>query len=311
MRRNNHRNDSFVDVLILHGRDLDFCKKLIGVLDAVGLRAKRVEELPTVKKEQDRNVEHYIQSCGVPVVLVTFDEAERGSSKARANVYDELRRCRDLRKKDFVVLQEQKNGRLVDLPSNISGGLPTPIEFDRLKPYELLRDLFAAVSDSHHPFSLSTASVLRSFMDGMDQIWEQGFDKAWEIIHPRDTEAERNFGLALDKFFQSYQTILRRSVTEKPRTKTIKKACNDALDDAYKYLSEAWAVAAKSTFDSAQWSGASKDVRSKYDEAAKENRRITKSADHEEKIKQAKHVVELLVPGADLGKLSSIKKLKI
>jgi hypothetical protein len=112
---------SSVDVLILHGLSIDLVKFLKDVLDSLGVSSDSPLDLASLGLSQDAKVNHYIKSCRLPLVIVSFDEEEPGSKKSRPNVYDEIQRCRRFKKEDVILLQELREGTSVVLPSNVVG----------------------------------------------------------------------------------------------------------------------------------------------------------------------------------------------
>src|SRR5271156_6071620 len=133
-----------VDILILHGMSKGIVEYLEKFFKSLGLRAETVLNLPSLKKEQEQKVNHYIKNCRLPLVLVTFDEGEENPTKARPNVYDEIARCRQHKRKDTLVLQEKKSGKLVQLPSNIEGRLVV-IQFESKKLERLVISLLTEI----------------------------------------------------------------------------------------------------------------------------------------------------------------------
>src|ERR1017187_3213475 len=210
-----------VDILILHGKSVRLVAYLKEVLSSLGIRANTVLGLPSQRKVQEQRVEHYIKNCKIALILVTFDETEPNRNKARPNVYDEIARCRRLKKKDTIVLQERRGKRLVELGSNVHGQLVI-IEFEQSKLHKMLPALITEIRD-RGLLSFGTSAerkseagnILNRFLDRMDDLWDVEFDEAWDNVHRKDYQAERNFAILLDLFFQQYQNVFSALVREK------------------------------------------------------------------------------------------------
>ena len=136
----NDQDSEAVDVLMLHGLSQDVVAFLKETLESLGLSAASCLELPSLRLSQDAKVDHYIKNCRLPIVIVSFDEAEPESKKARPNVYDEIQRCRFLRKEDAILLLESREKRSVDLPSNIVGHMVNYF-FDQVALHKLVPPL--------------------------------------------------------------------------------------------------------------------------------------------------------------------------
>jgi len=234
-----------VDILILHGQSIDLVNYLISLLKSINITANNVLNLPSGKMDQERKVEYYLRDCGLPLVLVTFDEEDPTSNKARPNVYDELARCRSLRRKDILVLQERRKSTLVELPSNPVGLVIIQFERDRfyLAIPQLLNEIHSRgfISPKRpSETTLEAGSTLNDFMDEMDKLWDKQFDIAWKKINWRDYAAERNFAETLDKYFQQYHLVVDALVREHKRGDELKAVCDSAYREAVTLAVRAW-----------------------------------------------------------------------
>jgi hypothetical protein len=240
-----------VDILILHGQSIDLVNYLISLFNSINIIAKNVLNLPSGKMDQERKVEYYLKTCGLPLVLVTFDEEYPTSNKARPNVYDEIARCRDLRPMDTIVLQEKRGPTLVELASNVSGQLVI-IQFEQKKlhlmiPFFLneIRSRGLLASSQTSDATVQAGSTLNDFLDVMDRLWDHQFDTAWATIHRRDYEAERNFAETLDQFFQIYHSVFDALVRKKARGDELRSICSSAYDNAVGCATRAWEYVAQ------------------------------------------------------------------
>src|ERR1022692_3352239 len=122
-----------VDVLVLHGRDLAFAENIEKILTSTGLTAAKVIDLPTLDLELDERVDAYIKASRLRIVIASFDETQEGTTSSRPNVYDEITRSLiRASKNSLIVLQETKNGKDVELPTNVKAKLfRARILFDR------------------------------------------------------------------------------------------------------------------------------------------------------------------------------------
>jgi hypothetical protein len=250
-----------VDILILHGLSSNLVSFLKDTLESLGLSAASPMQLPSLKLWQDAKVDQYITNCRVPIAIVSFDEEEPGSNKARPNVYDEIQRCRRLKKDDVILLQEFRGKLSVDLPSNLIGQMVV-FPFDQTALHSLIppllrelrsRNLFAVKSLGATAFE--AGDIMNSFLDEMNNTWDHDFDEAWESIHTSDYEAERNLTECLDKFFQDYLGVFTALVKDKVRGEDLKNRCTTALTHSKTLATEAWRIVAQSKLKNAQEEG--------------------------------------------------------
>jgi len=295
-----------VDVLILHGGSLHFVKYLISLFESIGVYASNVLDLPSGKMNQERKVDYYLKNCGIPLILVTFDEDNPTSNKARLNVYDEIARCRSLRRKDALVLQERRKSVLVELPSNVVGQLVV-IQFDGDRFYLAIpallneirsRGLISPIRSSETNFE--AGSMLNSFMDKMDKLWDEQFDIAWKKIHRRDYDAERNFAEILDLFFQQYHSVVDSLIRKRKRGDELESVCDYAYRESVVYAARAWDCVAEAKLkkvdqemDQANKSKALK-CEGLYERASDQLRSAKSSTVPTEKIRLFTSVVELV-----------------
>lgn len=235
-----------VDVLILHGKNLQLVDYLISLLDSIGIKASNVLNLPSGKMPQERKVTYYLKDCGLAIVLVSFDEDDPDSSTSRPNVYDEIARCRTLRRNDTLVLQESRDSKLVELPSNVLGQLVV-IQYQDNKFHlaipKILNEIRSRglISSVHSSESTAEAgSILNVFLDKMDDLWDQQFDIAWKKIHRKDYVAERSFAEALDLFFQQYHSVFDALIRKKSRGNALREICDSAYEKSLSIAVRAW-----------------------------------------------------------------------
>jgi hypothetical protein len=243
-----------VDVLILHGKSTYLVSYLKELLESLGVSANTALGLPSQRKNQEQRIDHYIKNSKMCLVLLTFDEDEPASNKARPNVYDEIARCRKSKKDDTVILQERREKELVDLPSNVRGQVVV-IEFEREKLYAMLPNLITEIRSrdlpsvgTHAERKSEAAHILNRFLDQMDDLWESQFDDAWDNVHRKDYKAERNFAIKLDLFFQQYQNVFSALIREKKTGDELVAACNAAYAESHKLAAEAWEIVTEAKF---------------------------------------------------------------
>jgi len=240
-----------VDVLILHGKSLSFVSYLLDLFKSIGIKAAKVMDLPSGRMAQEQKVSYYLKSCAIPLVVVTFDEDDPQSNRARPNVYDEMARCRNLRPADTLVLQEKRESTLVELASNVDGHLVV-IQFQQDKLHLMIPRLLNEIRSRGLPLSSQTSegtmragSTLNRFLDLMDSIWDNQFDVAWSKIDRRDYETERNFAETLDQFFQVYHSVFDVLVRKRARGDDLQTVCSTAHDRAVECAIRAWEYVAQ------------------------------------------------------------------
>jgi hypothetical protein len=209
---NTSKTKQHVDVLVLHGLAKQVVDYVIELCQSLDLRASTVVDLPSLGRAQNERVNYYINKCQVCIVIISFDDHEPGSKKARPNVYDELRSCRESRPKDTIVLHERRDSEQVMIPSNLEGQLvllPFRREALHQSVPSLIRELRArTIPRQNDSNRFLTGKLLNSFLDKMDRLWDDDLDVAWEKIHRQDYDAEREFAIILDQFFQCYHDAI-------------------------------------------------------------------------------------------------------
>ena len=195
------------DILILHGMSKKLVDYLRDLFRGVGLTASSAIDLPSLSHSQEDKVDHYIKACRIPLVVVSFDESDPNSHRARPNVYDELARCLQLRRVDTIVLQEKRGAETVELPSNVHGKI-VRIPFSQDSLHEMIPVLLTEISSRRlltpqegGKSVFQAGENLNTFLDSMDAIWDHEFDEAWEKVHQSDFMAESELAIALDTFF--------------------------------------------------------------------------------------------------------------
>ena len=296
-----------IDVLLLHGKSLPLVDYLVSLLRSIGIASSKMIDLPSGGMAQDAKVDHYLRDCRLPLVLVTFDEDDRGSSKARPNVYDEIARCRAMRSSDTLVLRERRDSSLVELPSNVIGRLAV-IEFEKTKLHLAIPHLLTEICSrglivpaSASATTLEAGSILNKFLDSMDGLWDLQFDVAWKRIHRRDYAAERNFAESLDKFFQCYHSVFDVLVRQKKRGDDLNEICNSSYSNAVAHAARAWEYVAEAKLGMADKEVEAMDrgriglkYQSLYDSASDQLRTAKRSVDPAEKMRLFKSVVDLV-----------------
>jgi hypothetical protein len=234
------------DVLVLHGLSRELVDHLVSLLGSVGLRASSATDLPSLSKPQGEKVDYYIRNCGFPLVLVSADDQNPGSNRARPNVYDELARCRAHRRKDTLIIQEIRSGTPIELPSNVSGRFVV-IQFDRTALHTLAPPLLSEIRSRHlvkvvaaSETTVEAGGILNDFLDKMNDVWDNHFDEAWDEIHQHHYRAERNVALLLDQFFQQYLRVFTAVAKAKERGNRLKRVCDDAFARALTLAARAW-----------------------------------------------------------------------
>lgn len=252
MAKINKENISTIDVLILHGMDIELVDDIKVFFKSLELDAETVLNLSSNGKTQNDRVNYQIKNCGIPIALLTFDEQEKNGTKARLNLYDEITRCQTFRPKDTLVLRETRANIRVDLPSNVEGKLVI-IEFDRNKLHKLFpllitelkgRGILGKKSTSEFKEKMSLGMSLSKFLDQMDNIWEQEFDIASDKIDRNDWFTENKFQVTLDKFFLQYWEVFNAIIRDKKTNGELKAICETALSNSLGFASEVWETVA-------------------------------------------------------------------
>ncbi len=263
-----------LDILILHGRDLDLVRYFVDFLALLDVGASSAIDLPSRGYAQEQKVLSYIKSARLILALVTFDRESPDSMQARPNVYLELGTCQLLRPADTIVLQEFRDGRAVELGSNLDGRAVvitfTVPELHRVFN-QLLRELRyrgfiggMRIEGSRRPDAAGrevpqAEVVLNEFLDKMDLIWNDYFDPAWEKTQSTSQEYESELAITLDMFFKSYQAVFDVATPGEMRGAELKAVTEQMLDHSWLLASRAWETACNATqFRAMQTPGALK-----------------------------------------------------
>lgn len=291
--------ETSVDVLILHGMDNELVNDIEDFLKSLDLTASNVLSLSSLGKPQNERVNYQIKSCGMPLVLLTFDEKERNPSKGRPNVYDELARCQSFRPKDTIVLREVKNSKRVEMPSNVEGKLVI-LEFERTKLHKLFpriitelkgRKMIKAIQASPFDQKISLGNSLNKFIDQMDKIWEEEFDIASDCIDRYDWYTENKFQVTLDKFFLEYWKVFNALIRERKLNGDLKLICDSALNNSLVYAAEVWEAVADAKIEVVEDLKAKKEKDKKFDNQTYD--KLYKIADTEIRDAKKKHSTSL------------------
>lgn len=294
-----------LDILILHGMSRSIVDYLKELFASLGISASTVLDLPSRKLSQEKRVDYYIKQCGMPLILVTFDESEANTTKARPNVYDEIARCRRWKREDTLVLQQEKNGKLVELPSNVMGQMVT-IHFEADKLHRVVPFILKEIRQRGLIFRTSQAEktvekggILNDFLDKMDSLWDQEFDVAWNSLHRLDYDSERELALALDHFFQQYQRAFSALIRDQKNGDELRAVCDVAYLESVKWAARAWEYAADAKMKKADALAKKMEQsqrRSKhqdlYNHAASELRKAKRTMADLEKIKLLRSVIQ-------------------
>ena len=233
--------------MLLHGLNQELVKDIKDFLESLGLSASTVLQLYSNKMPQNDRVEYQIKNCGIPLILATFDEKEKKSTKARPNIYSEITRCLMSRPNDTIVLREVRDGKRVDLATNEEGKLII-LEFEMIKLHRVYpqlitelkgREILLAPKSSLEK-TLDAGDTLHKFLDEMDNIWEQQFDIAGDCIDMNDYETENKFQLTLDKFFLEYHRVLNAMIRLKQKGDELREVCDTALRNSKDLASKVW-----------------------------------------------------------------------
>lgn len=288
---------------MLHGMGHNLVRYLKELFASLELVAEKVLDLPSLKMSQDRRVDYYIKSCGIPLVVVSFDETEKHTRKSRPNVYDEIARCTKLRKKDFIILRQRKGATAVELPSNIEGQVRTIIEYEAEKFERAIPRLLSEIKSRgflttrrETESRRNTGTVVNRFLDKMDRLWDAEFDAAWERIHTYDPDAESRLAIYLDKFFQEYHRVFDALVRKKKSNEELAEICENAYTHSVQHVADAWTAVVDSKRREAERAHLS-DPKSRhgkiYENALREYRKIERADTEEIKIAKAKSVIVL------------------
>ena len=281
---------------------------LSSLIEALGISAGAVIDLPAAGKAQEAKVDYYIRNCKIPLVLVTFDEKRKGTTNARPNVYDEIARCRSLgKRRDTIVLQQVEGRRFVHLPSNVTGQMVV-IQFDESHLHTMLPRLLVELRSRQLPRNrtaeegtVEAGGILNEFLDKMDAIWEGEFDHAWRKIHRLNYGAESNFADTLDLFFQQYHKVFAALIRDKKRGDELKIVCDATYTEALNCAARAWEYVAESKIRTADEKSAepalSKEHRKYhklYDRGADELRQGKSTRQAESQIRCFRKAIDLL-----------------
>lgn len=236
------------DILILHGLSRHLVDDVTSLCDSLGLRAAAVLDLPSQGKRQFVKVRYYIRSCRTRIVIASFDEQYKRGLRARPNLYEELGQCAN-KSRDTLVLREKRGRRLVELPSNLEGQLVV-INFQQDRFHEaypsLIRELRSRFATGRRTDrSVSETRFLRDFMVEMDLLWDNELDLAWEKIHRQDYEAERDFAIALDRFFQCYHDAFGAIASEAHQSSRLEQVLSEQYSRARVQAVRAWEIIAE------------------------------------------------------------------
>jgi hypothetical protein len=291
-----------IDVLLLHGKDLSLVASFTELFTSLGLTAAKVIDLPSLDLEVDERVDVYVKASRLKVVIASFDEDEKGATTSRPNVYDEITRCLILSSSsNLIALRETREGKDVQLPSNIVRKLKVIIPFERGKLELAIPKLIREVISRGLPATLvnptdserSSTAVLTLFMRKMDKLWDD-FTKAWNTVHSSDAEAESKLTIYLDLFFQKYHGVFKARIVNGEKGDQLKKLCEDAVDKSLNHLAHAWVAVVDSKHREADKLHKN-DQHSRhgktYEDAIRECRRIEKADADAIRIKRAKEVV--------------------
>lgn len=294
------------DILILHGLSNKLVDYLRALFSGVGLKANNAIGLPSLSLPQEDKVDHYIKECRVALVVVSFDESDPKSHRARPNVYDELARCLQSRRTDTIVLQEQRDTGAVELPSNVHGRIVL-IPFSQNALHEMIPALLKEISSRRllapqegGKGVFLAGATLNDFLDKMDEIWDHEFDDAWGRVHQSDFMAESELAIALDSFFQQYQHAFSALVREGLRGPELAAVCQSALLAARLAAAHAWAAVTRAklarvnTDLSKTPAARRRRAEPLLSEASAENRKGQKAKDPAEGIRRFRHALELL-----------------
>jgi len=286
-----------LDVLVLHGRQMEMVDYLCNLCLSLGLSASCVERLPTLGRNLNGRVSYYAQSCRLRLVLATFDDENPQSNQVRPNVIDELRICKEHDKKPTLILREVRDGKQPTLQSNLDNHFAfLDFTFSKLHEFvpafirELKQLLSIDVFESPAEKRFAAGRDLNAFLDKMDAIWDDEFDQAWLVIHQLDYQAERDFAVQLDLFFQCYHDAF-RAFTKTPHDRPrLRETFANELKSAQETSKRAWRVVAQGRLRHAH----PKKADNVLDEANSEFRHGEKASTTIEAIERYKKVITLL-----------------
>lgn len=243
-----------VKILICHGKDQEIVEDLINLGKSIGLSTSNVINLPSKGLNQNDRVDYAITNSKLIIVLASFNEDEPDSLNARPNVYDELRLAYEKKTRDTIVLQEvDNNEQEVKLPTNLIGHCVI-IQFKRRELHKMYPCLLAEIRsrmsiDYENDLSqkLKSGGVLNKFLDQMDRIWENEFDRASDKIG-KDWETENKFQTLLDEFFQQYWAVFDALVRKKVDNEQLILICDKCINSSNNLALNAWKAVAEGKY---------------------------------------------------------------
>jgi hypothetical protein len=208
-----------------------------------------------------------------------------------------------LRKKDFIILQQKREGKAVELPTNIDGEVGTRIRYEAEKFERAIPRLLMEIkrrgfltTRSEVESQRSTGAAVNKFLDRMDRLWDSEFDDAWESLDTFEADAESKLAIFLDKFFQEYHTVFDAIVRKKKSNEELAEICDICYRKSVKYVADAWTTVVDSKRRQAE-SGHLSNPHSKhnkmYENAMREYRKLETADTEEIKIARAKSVAVL------------------
>jgi hypothetical protein len=239
-----------IDVLLLH-MTKDACVAYVkDLLGSVGLSVESWIEQGSGGRTQNDQVDHAIASCSIPIVVVSFDSENPANTGSRPNIYDELQRCHKAKPDRLIVLREERAGQTADIPSNLLGHFAEIVfRMDAIADLapRLLREcrskgLFPRSSRTGVP----TGTILNSFLDRMNDIWDNELDGAWNAISGDDYPAERSITEAHDRFHQEYLHAFEAAVRRGEDGDVLRQTCDGAIARSLECAADAWRHAAQS-----------------------------------------------------------------
>lgn len=221
---------------------------ILEVIRSLGLTASNVEPLVASGLRQSQKVARYIALADVVLALVTFDKENPGGKSARPNLYNELQTSLLNKPDGTIVLREVKDSIPVDLGSNLEGQI-SEIRFSQGELYKAIPRLLVELraqglfrTDLPGESTFEAGSILNSFLDEMDKIWDFEFDVAWEQMMLTSRDHERDFATVLDEFFQDYQRVFSALIRESKRGADLRRVADEMLGDAWSRAVRAWEV---------------------------------------------------------------------
>lgn len=292
------------DILILHGMSEDVVKYLEDLFRSLGISATTVSKQASGKRAQDKRVDESIRQCRMAVVLMTFNEEEPGTENARPNIYDEIARCRALKKDETLLLQEERKGKLVRLPSNVVGQMVV-ITFESKRIHLMLprlltelrgRGFFAVPTVGES--KVEAGHILNRFLDQMDKLWDYEFDPAWDKVHRKDYKAERKFAVGLDRFFQEYQRVFSALIRDRKSGVELQVVCDRSYQESVELVVRAWELVADAKMAkidelSEENQGGTKRQKDLYDKIANALKNAPRQNNAGDKIQEFKTAIQL------------------